>query len=274
MNVPAPAPAPARATAPTHAPVAARAHRSPALPGLYLREARAELVRSFRMPEFALPTLLLPLAFYALFGVVLARPGSGTAGYLLATYGVFAAMGPALFGFGAGVGYEREHGVLALKQISPLPAGAYLFAKLAATFVFATIVLFLLYAIAAWAGGVALPRAAWLALFALHLACVLPFGLLGLGVGLTLKGGGAVAVSNLLFLVLAVLGGLWVPTFLFPDVMKALATLLPSWHLAEIALAIVGRAELADVPLHAAAVAAFTIACGLYAAWAWRRVQK
>jgi DNA-binding CsgD family transcriptional regulator len=75
-------------------------------------EARAELVRSFRMPESALPTLLLALAFYGLFGVALARPGSGTAAYLLATYGVFAAMGPALFGFGAGVGYERERAVL------------------------------------------------------------------------------------------------------------------------------------------------------------------
>jgi ABC-2 type transport system permease protein len=241
---------------------------------LYLREARAEIVRSFRMPEFALPTLLLPVLFYALFGIVLARPGSGTAGYLLATYGVFAAIGPALFGFGAGIGYEREQGMLALKQISPLPAGAYLMSKLAATFVFTSIVLILLYALAAWAGGVALERGAWATLLAIHLACVLPFSLLGLGVGLTLKGGGAVAVSNLLFLVLAVLGGLWVPTFLFPDAMKALATLLPSWHLAEIALAIVGRAELADVPLHVAAVAVFTIACGLYAAWAWRRVQK
>jgi ABC-2 type transport system permease protein len=251
----------------------ARAGRAPALTGLYLREARAELVRSLRMPEFALPTLLLPLAFYALFGVVLARPGSGTGAYLLATYGVFAAMGPALFGFGAGVGYEREHGVLALKQISPLPAGAYLFAKLAATFAFATIVLFLLYALAANAGGVALARSAWLALFALHLACVLPFGLLGLGVGLTLKGSGAVAVSNLLFLLLAVLGGLWVPTYLFPGAMQAIATLLPSSHLAEIALAIVGRAELADVPVHAGALAVFTAAAGLYAAWAWRRAQ-
>jgi ABC-2 type transport system permease protein len=253
---------------------AAPARRTPARTGLYLREARAELVRSLRMPEFALPTLLLPIAFYWLFGVVLARPGTGTAGYLLATYGVFAAMGPALFGFGAGVGHERADGVLALKQISPLPAGAYLFAKLAATFAFAAIVLFLLYALGAWAGGVALDRGAWLALFALHLACVLPFGLLGLGVGLTLKGGGAVAVSNLLFLVLAVLGGLWVPTFVFPAAIQTVATVLPSWHLAEIALAIVGRAELADVPLHAGAVATFTIVCGLYAAWAWRRLQK
>jgi ABC-2 type transport system permease protein len=256
------------------APLAARARRAPSLAGLCLREARAELLRAARMPEFALPTLLLPLAFYALFGVVLARPGAGTAGYLLATYGVFAAMGPALFGFGAGVGQEREQGILALKQASPLPAGAYLFAKLAAAFTFTAVVLFLLYALAAWAGGVALPRGAWLALFALHLACVLPFGLLGLGVGLTLSGGGAVAVSNLLFLVLAVLGGLWVPTFLFPPAMQAVATVLPSWHLAEIALAIVGRAELADAPLHAAAVAAFTAACAGWAAWAWRRSRK
>jgi len=241
---------------------------------IYLREARAEIVRSFRMPEFALPTLALPVLFYALFGVVLARPGSGTAGYLLATYGVFAAIGPALFGFGAGIGYEREQGVLALKQVSPLPAGAYLGSKLAATLVFTAIVLVMLYALAAWAGGVALERGAWATLFAIHLGCVLPFGLLGLGVGLTLKGGGAVAVSNLLFFALAVLGGLWIPLFVFPQWLQTLAVAVPSFHFAELALMAVGRSDPAGAWLHIAAGCGFALVCGLYAGWAWRRVQK
>ncbi len=49
------------------------------------------------MPEFAIPTLILPVMFFTLFGVII--PGSrDNAVYLLSTFGVFAVMGPALFG--------------------------------------------------------------------------------------------------------------------------------------------------------------------------------
>lgn len=253
---------------------AAIARRSPSLPGLYLREAGAELTRMRRMPEFAIPTLALPVMFYSLFGIALARPGSGTAGYLLATYGVFAALGPSLFGFGAGIAQEREQGVLALKQISPLPSAAYLLAKLANAFVFTAIVLVALYALAGFAGGVALPRTAWLTLFVIHLACVVPFGLLGLGIGLTLRASGAMALTNLLFLLLAVFGGLWMPVSLFPPWIQQIAVFLPSSHLAALALEAAGRIPGGGALGHVLAVLGFTAAFGAYAARAWRGAAK
>jgi ABC-2 type transport system permease protein len=248
--------------------------RAPAALPLYLREVRAELTRMRRMPEFAIPTLALPVMFYSLFGVALARPGSGGAGYLLATYGVFAALGPSLFGFGAGVAQEREHGVLALKQISPLPSSAYLAAKLANAFTFTTLVLLMLYAIAGFAGGVALPRSAWLTLFAIHVGSVVPFALLGLGIGLSLRAGGAMALTNLLFLSLAVFGGLWMPVSMFPSWMQQIGAFLPSSHLAALALDAAGRPVPGSVGMHVLAVIGFTAVFGAVAARAWRRATK
>lgn len=237
----------------------------------YLRECRAEIVRAARTPAFAVPTLVMPLAFYALFSIVLATPGSGTAGYSLATFGVFAALGPALFGFGAGLASDREAGILALKQVAPLPAGAFLVARLAAALAFTGLVLLALYALAAWGAGVELPRSGWLLLAAVHLGSVIPFCLLGLCVGLRATGSAAMAVTNVLFFALAVLGGLWVPAFLFPDWLQRVSALIPTSHLAALALGAAGRRVAGTPWQHGLAIAGFT---AVIAAAAWQSYRR
>ncbi len=92
---------------------------------VYFREARAELVRAWRTPAFVLPTLLMPLAFYCLFGILFAGSNPAVARDTLAAYGIMAALAPALFGFGAGIAADRDNGILALKRVSPLPPGAF-----------------------------------------------------------------------------------------------------------------------------------------------------
>lgn len=241
---------------------------------LLLAETGAEWRKAWRQPAFAIPTLVLPLAFYALFGIVLARPGGGNAAYLMATYGVFASLGPALFAFGAGIASERETGQMALKQIAPLPVPVYLGAKLLTCMGFTALVVLALYALAAWGGGVLLPRATWLGLALVHLLAAVPMGLLGLVVGLGFGASAAMGVTNLLFLALAVLGGLWIPVFLFPGWMQLLSQLMPSYHLAELALAVSGRAIVGSVPGHVAACLAFTLLFAGAVAWAWRRAHR
>ena len=80
----------------------------------YYLEAKYECLRLLRTPSFVLPSLLFPPIFYLMFGVLLSggRNGGDAARYLLASYGVFGIMGPALFGFGVAVALERERGFL------------------------------------------------------------------------------------------------------------------------------------------------------------------
>ena len=69
--------------------------------------------------------------FYCFFGLAMA-PHEGTtpmARYLIATYGAFAIMGSTLYAFGAGIAVERGLGWLEVKRASPMPPGAYFFAK-------------------------------------------------------------------------------------------------------------------------------------------------
>ncbi len=47
--------------------------------GIWRREAIAELKRSWRLPQFLLPTVLTPAAFYALFTLAIGRAPSPAA---------------------------------------------------------------------------------------------------------------------------------------------------------------------------------------------------
>lgn len=203
------------------------------------RESRAELLKALRTPEYVIPTLVFPPAFYALFGLALARDATTTT-YLMATYGVFAALGPALFGFATSVAYEREQGLLALKRVFPMPAWAYPVAKLATALTMTLILLIVLYALAVFAGGVRLTAGAWGLMLGVHLASVFPFALMGMALGYSLKGQGAMAISNVLFFLLCIVGGLWIPLHVLPGWMGQVALLLPSYHLAELALTVIG----------------------------------
>ncbi len=238
--------------------------------GVYARESVAELLKSWRLPQFILPTVITPAAFYALFTLALSPPTPARAAANLAAYGVFAAIGPSLFGFGAGVAMEREQGLIEMKRVSPMPIGAFIGGKLAAAAVVTAAALALIYA-ASLIAGVRLEAGQWTGLLALHLASVVPFALIGLGLGMRLGGKGAVGVANALFLGFAVIGGLWIPAMLLPGWMQAVGQFTPSFHLGQLANTIVGAPAMGTVSAHIAAIAAITAAAGLFAWTGWHR---
>jgi ABC-2 type transport system permease protein len=229
-----------------------------ASPGVYAREAIAEIVKSARMPQFILPTIILPPAFYALFALGMGQGNVEVATRTLATFGVFAVMGPALFGFGANVAAERETGQLELKRLSPMPAGAHIAAKLTATLVFSAVAFVFLYGLAALA-GVRLTPTAWAILASVHAVAVIPFAMIGLGIGYRLGQKGAVALANIVFIAM------------LPDAIESMAWALPSYHLGEIALMAAGQRDWTNLGLHAGPLALLTLAA---AAFAWTGQQR
>lgn len=236
----------------------------------YIAEIGAECLKLVRAPEFIAPTLILPLVFYVMFAVLITGSNQN-APYLLATFGVFAVMGPALFGFGAGVAQERERGWLKLKRVVPAPAASYITAKAAATLLMATVSLALVYAAAGFLAGVELERGQWLRLLTVHIVSALPFVFAGLAIGFLFSANAAVAVANLVFLGFAILGGLWIPVLVFPGFLQQIAWYLPSFHLAEIALAASGASGDRPVGLHLVIAAAMTAGLAFAAVLAWLR---
>ena len=95
---------------------------------IYAKEAKYELINKTRIPIYAISTIVFPLMFYVLFGIVLgsARTAPANATYMLATMGCFGVMAVALFGFGVSLAMERGQGWLQVKRASPMPVSAYL----------------------------------------------------------------------------------------------------------------------------------------------------
>lgn len=247
-------------------------HLLPAAPRIYWLESKAEIIKSARMPQFIIPTIALPPAFYALFALALGQGSAAAATQTLATFGVFAVMGPALFGFGVNIAAERETGQLELKRLSPMPAGAQITAKIAATTVYCAVSLVMLYSLAIVA-GVALAAAQWTAMILVHFLSIIPFSLMGIGIGYRFGQGAAVAIANIVFLSLAVMGGLWFPITAMPQVMQSAAWALPSYHLGEIALMAAGQRNDSFLLLHAGPLLLITLAAAIFA-WTGERQQS
>ena len=88
--------------------------------GSYLAEIRCEFMRQLRNAGLALPILVLPVALYALFallifGEAIAKdPTTGV--YIFAGMAVMSVTMPALFGIGATLAMERELGLMRLRR--------------------------------------------------------------------------------------------------------------------------------------------------------------
>lgn len=227
----------------------------------YALEAKTECLRMLREPMFVLPTLLFPALFYLLFGVLLNRGNAGAAQYMLASYGVFGVIGAAMFGLGVTIAIDRQRGLLRLKRVLPAPPGAPLLAKMLMAMAFALAVWLIVGLVARFAAGVQLSAAQWALLALVEVLGALPFCAIGLVFGTLVSGNASPAVLNLVYLPMAFLSGLWLPLSMLPDVVARIAPAWPAYHLAQLALKVVGHDAGGAVAVHVGVLAVVTVAC-------------
>jgi ABC-2 type transport system permease protein len=227
----------------------------------YLGDIRFEFLKSLRTPAFSVPTLFFPIMFYVLFGILLgSMRGNGTlAQYTFATYGVFGAMGPGLFGFGVSLAIEREQGLLTLKQALPQPPGSYLFARAVMAMLFVAVISVLLLILAVFVANVPLTFVQAVKIFTINVLGTLPFCAIGLAVGSWVSGQAAPAIVNLIFLPMAFLSGLWLPLQMLPKFISDIAPIWPAYHLAQIALQTVDGPHAGTLGSHVAALTGVTV---------------
>lgn len=235
-------------------------------------ESKSEFLKTVRVPAFALPSLLFPIMFYVFFGLVFNQNSEANIpAYLMATYGTFGVIGPSLFAFGVGVAIEKEQGWLALKQSSPMPIMAYFIARVNSSLLFGLAIVLSLFVLGAAFGDVVMTTSQWILSLVVLLFGSLPFAALGLWLGLSLSGKAAPAIVNLIYLPMAFLSGLWVPIFMFPDMLQNIAWFLPAFHLAQLALAAQGLSEGHSIIIHILALLAMTLVFTILAYRAFTR---
>lgn len=242
--------------------------RMPAM--LAWRDVYTELLRLMRTPSFSVPTLLLPVSFYALFALGMQPMGSGrSAIYLLSTYVIFGSMAPGLFGIGVQVATDRAQHWYDLQRATPVTAIRLLGAKLASCIVLALASMVLVMAVAGLVGGVKLAVGVWATLTLLAIWAAVPFGLLGIAIGVLARPGSAAALANLLFLPVAFLGGLWFPLQALLTGLQYAGWALPTYHLGQLALIATNQVMPTQLWTHIGASAAWTVVSACLAAWAY-----
>jgi ABC-2 type transport system permease protein len=82
------------------------------------------------------------------------------------------------------------------------------------------------------------------------------------------------ALTNILFVTLAVLGGLWMPLSIFPGWLQHISIALPTYHLGALALQAAGEGTAGGTVQHALTVAGFVAVCAAVAWRSWARAAR
>jgi ABC-2 type transport system permease protein len=232
---------------------------------IYWKEAKYEFLKNLRLRMYTASVLSFPIMFYVLFGLVLnskeAIGATRVPTYLIATYGTFGVMGASLFGTAAGLASDRGLGWLQVKRASPMPPFAYFAAKVITSMIFSAIIVLVLFGLGIAFGGVRMPVTDFAKLLGTLVAGSLPFSAMGLALGYFTGPNSAPATINLIYLPMSFCSGLWVPFMFLPKVVKAIALVLPPYHLSQLALGIVGADSPQSIATHWELLAAFTMIC-------------
>ena len=232
---------------------------------IYLKEAKYEFLKNLRLRVYTASVLSFPIMFYILFGLVLnAKQSIGPVRvptYLLATYGTFGIIAASLFGTAAGLASDRGLGWLQVKRASPMPPFAYFAAKVVNSMIFSTIIVLALFALGIGLGGVRMPVSTFAKLLAILAAGSLPFSAMGLALGYFAGPNSAPSMINLIYLPMSFCSGLWVPIMFLPKAVQQIAHVLPAYHVAQLALSVVGAGAHESSAGHWEVLAAFTMIC-------------
>lgn len=233
-----------------------------------------QLRRLGRNRQYLLFTVLLPALFTIFFTKIFGGPASGAAQYqhqaaatmisMMAYGGIGAALGATIR-----ISFDRASGWLRQLRVTPVPQSTVFGVDLLVGTLLTLPSLVVVALVGRFVNRVELGPGTWLALTAVLWAGSLVFVVLGLLIGLSLEERAAGGAMGFVGVVLAALGGLWVPVDIFPATMRTIAHALPSYWYAQ-----TGREVAAGAPPSVRAVlvlAGFTAAFAVLASAVARR---
>ena len=228
---------------------------------------------TFRNTRFILFTLALPLVMYLLFnGLYGNQTETGSAisvsEYLMVSMATYGGMGAAI-NAGARIAIERQTGWNRQLRLSALTPRGYMFSKSIVSLLVALPAIVLVFLAGVTIGHVRMPAMTWLEAGVGVWLALIPFAVIGLALGFLGTVESVQPLTVLVYMGMAILGGLWFPVDQLSSFLQGLAKVLPSYWTAE-----VGRDVLAGqaVPVQGVAVlAAWTLALAALGALAYRR---
>lgn len=233
----------------------------------YYTETKMEFLRMLRTPALAVPMIVLPIMLYVLFAAMIF--GAHTAKdpklalYMFASYVVFAATTPGMFGFGTGLAIERQSGMLKLKRALPMPFAGNLIAKTCMSVGVVLIVVSMLVILATLIGHLHFTAAQIVGIFGIAGVSAITACALGFFIGSMVAGQAATGVVNLVYFPMMYLSGMFFP---LPQFLAKLAIIWPTFYMDQWIIAAGGGTAFVPSSMCAGVLVGVTVLFGGFAA--------
>jgi ABC-2 type transport system permease protein len=231
---------------------------------------RFEILRSLRNVRFIVMIVAFPVLLYLIYAKQHGTSeGLTVAALLMVSMATWAGMGSAMFATGPQLARERQSGWMRQLRVSPISAPRWFGAKLAQGLLLIIPGFVLLTALGYGYGHVHLAASRLGLLAVVLIAGLIPFCMLGLVMGLVFDGQTAQVAQMLTMILLAFLGGIFIPWHSLPHIMQDIGQALPGYHLVQLGWnAVAGRAlRVTDMLV----LAAWAAGLGVIAIWRWRQ---
>ncbi len=248
--------------------------RVPPLGGFSLTFLRLEVRRLLRNRRTMVFTLVMPPAFFLLFGGLSDAYRSEAAGrgnvsaYLVISFAVYGSM-LANTSAGASVAVERALGWSRQLRLTPLNPLAYMLTKVLTAMVVGALSVGIVFAVGAVSGAVDMPGWVWLVSGLVAWVGAVVFAAFGLFIGYLVPSENVMQLLGPALALLALLGGIFVPLDQLSDTLQTLAAYTPAYG-----VGVLARAALIGDSVDVGAVVnvlAWTAIFAAGAVWRFRR---
>lgn len=197
---------------------------------------KMELILMKRQAAYYLLSIGLPSVFYLIFSGIMS--GSHAPALMLQTYlfsmTVFSIMSSAFFSIPSTLQSDKTNNWQKLIQHSPVSMVEYYISKLFSALLTFLLSIILVFSVGHFVRGVNVPMMDWLMIALILLIGSLVFIAMGVLVSLLPSAQLMSVVGNIVYMALAVLGGLWFPLTMFPDWLQSIGKLTPSYQLMQV----------------------------------------
>ena len=196
---------------------------------------KVELILMKRQAAYYLLSIGLPSVFYLIFSGVMSNdtPISVLRLYLFSMT-VFSIMSSAFFSIPSSLQSDKTNNWQKMIQHSPVSMVEYYISKLFSTLLTFLLSIIVVFSVGHFVRGVNMPMMDWLVIALILLIGSLVFIAMGVLVSLLPSAQLMSVVGNIVYMALAVLGGLWFPLTMFPDWLQSIGKLTPSYQLMQV----------------------------------------
>jgi ABC-2 type transport system permease protein len=201
--------------------------------------ARAEISRLRRNRRYLITTLALPIVLYLLIGTRAKGTvyGVAFAAYYMVAMATFGSFSGALMNNSVRIAQERKEGWIRQLRLTPLPASAYVIAKLIAAMAISVPSVVIVLVLGRFVGHVHMHVSSWILVAVVVWLGALTFAALAVAIGYRFPPDQVQPLAMLIYFVFIILGGVFFP---FGGVLEDIGKFLPTYEAVKISTSLVG----------------------------------